>query len=70
MPFGKRVVNKYGSVCHYYLFSMELYTEQEQMRNIIKKKKCLLFKHEKIIKHYPMTGRLIVTQGYIYLSNI
>ena len=34
------------------------------MRNIIKKKKCLLFKHEKIIKHYPMTGRLIVTWGY------
>ena len=29
-------------------FSMELYTcEQEQMRNIIKKKKCLLFKHKK-----------------------
>jgi len=30
------------------LFSMELYTcEQEKTRNIIKKKKCLLFKHEK-----------------------
>ena len=30
------------------LFSMELYTcEQEWMRNIIKKKKCLHFKHEK-----------------------
>ena len=29
-------------------FSMELYTcEQEQMRNIIMKKNCLLFKHEK-----------------------
>jgi hypothetical protein len=31
------------------LFSMELYTcEQEYMRNILlKRKKCLLFKHEK-----------------------
>ena len=30
------------------LFSMEFYTcEQEKMRNIIIKKKCLLFKHEK-----------------------
>ena len=50
------------------LFSMDLYTsEQEEMRNIIIKKKCLLFKHKKIIKHYPMTGRLIVTRGYIYI---
>jgi hypothetical protein len=35
------------------------------MRNINIKKKCLLLKHEKIIKQYPMTGRLIVTQGYM-----
>ena len=36
------------------------------MRDIIIKKKCLLFKHEKKgIKPYPMTGRLIVTRGYM-----
>jgi len=32
------------------------------MRNINKNKKRLILKHEKIIKHYPMTGRLIVTR--------
>ena len=41
MPFGKRVVNKYGSVCYYYR-SFFHGTLQMWAR-----KKCLLFKHEK-----------------------
>ena len=51
------------------LFSMELYTcEQEQIRNIIKKKKNVYFSNmKKIIKHYSMTDRLIVTRGYLIL---
>ena len=35
------------------------------MRNIIKKKKNVYFSNmKKIIKHYPMTDRLIVRRGY------
>jgi hypothetical protein len=35
------------------------------MRNIIKKKKMFYFSNmNKIIKHYPMTDRLIVRRGY------
>jgi hypothetical protein len=34
------------------------------MRNILKSKKCLLSNMKKIIKHYPMTDRLIVRRGY------
>ena len=47
---------------------MELYTcEQEQMRNIIKKKKNVYFSNmKKTIKHYPMSDRLIVIRGYIF----
>jgi hypothetical protein len=38
------------------------------MRNIIKKKKNVYFSNiEKIIKHYPMTDRLIVRGGYIFI---
>jgi hypothetical protein len=35
------------------------------VRNIIKKKKNVYFSNmKKIIKHYPMTDRLIVRRGY------
>ena len=49
------------------LFSMELYTcEEEQMRNIIKKKKNVYFSNmKKIIKHYSMTDQLIVIREYM-----
>jgi hypothetical protein len=43
-PFRKRVVNKYGSVYHYY------WSKISNMK--------------KIIKHYPMTDRLIVIRWY------
>ena len=49
------------------LFSMELYTcEEEKMRNIIKKKKNVYFSNmKKIIKHYSMTDQLIVIREYM-----
>ena len=52
------------------LFSMELYTcEQEQMRNIIKKN-VYFSNMKKIIKHYPMTDRLIVRRGNILYNTL
>ena len=49
MPFGKRVVNKYGSVCYYYRSffhgTLHMWARIDEEHNL--KKNCLLFKHEK-----------------------
>ena len=66
-PFGKRVVNKYGSVCHYYRSffhgTLHMWARIDEKHNS-KEKNVYFSNMKKIIKHYPMTGRLIVTQGY------
>jgi hypothetical protein len=49
-PFGKRVVNKYGSVCYNYRsFLPWNFTHVSKYRwgTYLKRKTCLLFKHEK-----------------------
>ena len=66
-PFGQRVVNKYGSVCHYYRSffhgTLHMWARIDEKHNS-KEKNVYFSNMKKIIKHYPMTGRLIVTQGY------
>ena len=69
-PFTKRVVNKYGSKCHcYWSFfngTLHMWARIDEEYNY--KEKMFTFQTwQKIIKHYPMTGRLIVTRGYIYI---
>jgi hypothetical protein len=66
-PFGKRAVNKYGSVCHYYRFffhgTLHMWARIDEEHNL--KKNVYFSNMKKIIKHYPVTGRLFVTRGYI-----
>ena len=68
MPFGKRVVNKYGSVCYYYRSffhgTLHMWARIDEEHNY-KEKNVYFSNMKKIIKHYPMTDRLIVTRGYI-----
>jgi hypothetical protein len=51
MPFGKRVVNKYGSVCYYYQSfchgTLHMWARIDEEHTVIKKKKSWLLKHEK-----------------------
>ena len=58
-PFGTKEVNKYGSVCFYY---RSFFHGTLHMRARIDEEHNQ--KEKKIIKHYPMTDRLIVTRGY------
>jgi len=50
-PFGKRVVNKYGSECYYYRSffhgTLHMWARIDEEHNLKQRKKCLLFKHEK-----------------------
>jgi hypothetical protein len=67
-PFGKSVVNKYGSVCYYYRSffhgTLHMWSWIDEEHNY-KEKNFYFSNMKKIIKHYPMTDRLIVTQGYM-----
>jgi len=70
-PFTKRVVNKYGSVCHCYLSffygTLHMWARIDEEHN--NKEKIFTFQTwKKIIKPYPMTGRLIVTRGYDFVE--
>jgi hypothetical protein len=49
-PFGKKVVNKCGSVCYYYrsFFPWNFtHVSKNRLGTLVKRKKCLIFKHEK-----------------------
>ena len=66
-PFGKRVVNKYWSVCYYYRScfhgTLHMWARIDEEHNY-KEKNVYFSNMKKIIKHYPITDRLIVTRGY------
>jgi hypothetical protein len=71
-PFGKGRVNKYGSVCNYYRSffqgTLHMWARIDEEHNW-KGKNVYFSNMKKIIKHYPMTGRLIVRRGYLKLLN-
>jgi hypothetical protein len=73
MPFGKSVVNKCGSVCHYYWYfvhgTLHMWARIDEEHNL-KEKHVYFSNMKKIIKHYPMTDRLIVIWGYMLFKII
>ena len=68
MPFGRRVVNKYRSVCYYcrsfFHGTLHMWARIDEEHNW-KEKHFYFSNMKKIIKHYPMTDRLIVRRGYV-----
>ena len=67
-PFTERVVNKFGSVCpcywSFFYGTLHMWARIDEEENY--KEKMFNFQtSKKIIKNFPMTGRLIVTQGYV-----